>query len=342
VKKIPEIWHLFPEKSTYFLKKQWDEFNRIKPFKGLKILSNLHLTKATICKLAPLMVSGAKLKVTATKDLVKNKEVITYFSQEGIYVDPKKIQEDQYDIVLDCGASLIEKIHPTLGFIELTKSVDLEKYKKNTFNYINIDKTKLKEIENFYGTGDGFLRALLEQNLEINNKGFLIFGYGKVGQGILQALYPFTRSISIVEIDEDKIKDARKKGIEAFNIRDYQKIKDRLKNTFLSVTATGEKGFISTYFKKEDFKGVYKANMGTYDEWGHLFSKQEVMGNKNPLNFILSEPTKMKFLDPIFYAHNAAIKFLLHKDGLLTKGEIDFPVSEVEKILSEWIKIHQL
>jgi hypothetical protein len=50
----------------------------------------------------------------------------------------------------------------------------------------------------------------------------------------------------------------------------------------------------------------------------------------------------MKFLDPIFYAHNAAIKFLLHKDGLLTKGEIDFPVSEVEKILSEWIKIHQL
>ncbi len=338
MKQKIDCWNYFPEKNTYFLKKQCGEYNKTKPFKGLSILSNLHLTKATICKLEPLLVSGANLKVTATKDLNTDSQVIDYYSQQNIYIKPEEIQKYQYDIVLDCGASLIDNIDPKFGFIELTKSSNLENIKHKKFNYIDIDKTQLKEIENLYGTGDGFLRAIKNQLLGIENKAFMVFGYGKVGQGIVKALSKYTKDITVIETDKIKIEQARNHGLKAFNIEEHQKIKSELQSTFLAVTATGEKDIVSKYFDKKDFKGVYKANMGTYDEWGKHFSKKDILGNKKPLNFTLSEPTEMKYLDPIFYAHNHAIQLLLDTPKKI--GQVLFSKEKDQEIVSKWSSIH--
>ncbi len=333
-----DSWKYFPKKSTYFLKKQWDEYNKIKPFKGLSILSNLHLTKATICKLEPLLVSGANLKVTATKDLNTDSQVIDYYSQQNVYINPEEIQKYQYDIVLDCGASLIDSINPKFGFIELTKSSNLENIKHKKFNYIDIDKTQLKEIENLYGTGDGFLRAIKSQLIHLENKAFMVIGYGKVGQGIVKALSKYTKDIIVIEIDKIKIEQARNHGLKVFNIEDHQKIKSELQSTFLAVTATGEKGIVSKYFDEKDFKDIYKANMGTYDEWGEIFSETDILGNKKPLNFTLSEPTEMKYLDPVFYAHNHSIQLLLNTPNKI--GQIFFPNEKDQEIVSKWLSIH--
>lgn len=332
-------WKYFPKKNTYFLNQQFEKYKITKPFRKLNILSNLHLTKATMCKMAPLIVSGANVTITATADLFKDKKIVDCYLKSGLYLDFQEAENYQYDIVLDCGAALINKIRPSLGFIELTKSTDLESIIDNPFNYVDIDKTKLKEIENLYGTGDGFVRALKSQSINIKNKSFLIFGYGKVGQGIAKALGHYTKDIAVVEINENKINKAIEEGFRCLNIENYQEIKKLLTNTFLAVTATGEKGIISKYYSKNDFKFTHKANMGTYDEWGDLFEAETIMGGKRPLNFTLTEPTCMKFLDPVFFAHNTAIELLIK--ATKGTGQILFPEAQDKKIIEEWISLHR-
>lgn len=102
---------------------------------------------------------------------------------------------------------------------------------------------------------------------------------------------------------------------------------------------TGVKNLISTCFNKRLFEGKILANMGMKDEFGPLFKSEEVLFNKVPINFSLVEPTKMRYLDPIFYAHNYGVEHIL--SNKLPAGYHSFPKEVDDAIVDEWETIFE-
>ena len=340
--KLEKIYQVFSKNEMPFLSHSIEKMSKEKPLLGKKIVHNCHLTLSTLCKIAPLLVSGADITVTMTPSLKCHDGIIDLMRDAKIkFIEPANLKDD-YDFSLDCCAGLIELIHPRIGAVELTQTGSM-RYKTFRGNYpvISIDESRVKKLETLLGTGDGFLRALLyftQQN--ITNKKFILFGYGKVGHGICKALRPYTKQIIIIEKKPELISEILHERKIALSIENLPEIKQQINNCFCVVTATGEKGMISNYFDRADFENCeYLANMGSEDEFGEKFSDEDALYGKAPINFALAQPTLLKYLDPVFYAHNLCIEILLNKK--LTKRFNYLPKKTCREIVNLWGKYHQ-
>lgn len=332
----------FPATRMPFMAESVEYFKKHQPYQGLKIAHNNHLTLSSICKLAPLLLSGASLTITVSDSLQACPDVIDVLREYGVNITKLDDLKDDFDILLDCGAGLANIVHPRIGAVEQTQSGKVIFEKHNQYPVISVDESYLKKLETLYGTGDGFKRAfnsLIKE--DITNKTFVIFGYGKVGHGIVRELKKMQcNPVVIVEANEEALARARLDNLQTFSInKDLDLIKRHLKEAFCVVTATGIPGVVSKYFSKQDMPNSYKVNMGTEDEFGENFPTGDVLGNKKPLNFILEEPTLVEFLDPIFYAHNAAIDLLLTKK--FAPGFHSLPLDFDLDILLRWSKFHK-
>ncbi|MGD9107784.1 MAG: hypothetical protein PVI75_01255 [Gammaproteobacteria bacterium] len=147
---------------------------------------------------------------------------------------------------------------------------------------------------------------LMHSNLFFNRK-YMLFGFGKVGSGIAAALVSAgvkESDIYVIDINEKARQHAKNKKHTVFDLNEktLPKLKKILKNDIHCVlTATGVEGVISKYFKLKDFSSkCILANMGTPDEFGKNFKKEDVLNNKKILNFMLPFPTEVVFLEAIF------------------------------------------
>lgn len=112
-----------------------------------------------------------------------------------------------------------------------------------------------------------------------------------------------------------------------------------ISQSFGVITATGKENAISDTFKdKHIFKGVHLINMGVHDEYGRLFDRDEVIFDKQGINFSLSEPTLLKYIDPVFYAHNLGVELLL--SGKYQAGYYPFPKELDDQIVNRWQVFH--
>ena len=58
--------------------------------------------------------------------------------------------------------------------------------------------------------------------------------------------------------------------------------------------------------------GGNRRNMSVEDEWGNTLPPERVLNRKQPLNFILPEPTLLRYIDPTLALHNhAALELIL-------------------------------
>ncbi len=203
-----------------------------KPFSGQIVLVNMHITLITLTMIKILIKGGAKVEVTASPRLAVHENALSAieeakipFYQKGDI--PTEKQNKYFHVVFDCGGYMIDKIRPIYGMAELTHT-DEKLYLKSPFPIITVDKSKVKEIETGFGTGDALVRVLInlakksiamtvlgfinlsQQQPKILNSSYnhhlmslmglidvnhifkaqkyLIFGYGKVGKGIASAL----------------------------------------------------------------------------------------------------------------------------------------------------------
>lgn len=314
-----------------------------RPYQGLKILHNIPLTVEAVLKIEPLLLGGAEVTVSCIQALAPEPEALAILKAAGVTVQLNHDFTDDYDVCLDCCAELMH-LNPKLGTVELTQTGS-ELYKKNqhlTYPVISVDDSKLKYLETVFGTGDGFLRALLSHvKEEIYNREFLVFGYGKVGQGITRALLKYTDLITVVDPSEKAKKIAERKGLKILDSTSKPGVREALKEVYCVITATGVKHLLSDYYQlaKADCGQAYLINMGAEDEYGENFQASDVLYEKKPFNFSVEMPTLMKYLDPVFYAHNRAIDFL--KSGNLSPGYYPLPVSFSEKVLDRWTFFHQ-
>ncbi len=323
-----------------FLDIQREKVRNEQPYQGLTILHNVPLTLVTVFKIEVLAIGGACVIATNPGFIPHEKRAVEILRQAHVVVKTEPPLNEPFDFHLDCCGELMHCPAPKMGTVELTQSGS-KLYKSTRVDYpiLSVDDSKLKVLETFFGTGDGFARAFRQHmGQEATGRTFVIFGYGKVGRGIVYALKRHTNNI--VVIDQMSTQRDLDPDIQYIDARDTLKIKRLINQADCVITATGVKDLLTDYYslKKADFGHAILTNMGAEDEYGPNFVENEVVFGKRAFNFSLTEPTAFRYLDPIFYAHNLGLDLILSKQ--VAPGYHPFPLKAANEILNQWQSIY--
>lgn len=312
---------------------------RDRPYRGLKILHNVPLTRETVCKIEVLALGGAEVVVTSPSFMTPDPFSVEVLERAGIEFRAEYRFAEEFDVVLDCGGELQPLVTPRVGACELT-GTGSRRYRAAAPAYpvIAVDESAVKDLESLLGTGRAFVhafRTLVQQ--PIGGMPFMVLGYGKVGRGIVRALSPHTKMIAVVDVDHHAVAAARSAGCAATHAADRGRVEAWARQSFAVVTATGVPGVVSAGYDARAFRGAHLANMGGEDEFGGAFAPQDVLHGKRPVNFATSDPDAMRYLDPVFHAHNLGVDLLSF--ARLRPGVQAFPDFLAGEIVEGWQRI---
>lgn len=323
-----------------FLQKMLVKVSEDKTYRGLKILHNIPLCLNTLLKIEPLIVGGAEVVITNPHFFTPDRKTLSLLKTVDISVElaHHKISDD-FDYVLDAAGNFKSLITPRRGAAELTQSgVDIYSDPQLRYPILNIDNSKIKTLETCLGTGDGLIRGLnFFVGDAFHHKAFVLFGYGKVGRGSARQLAKYTNKILIVDSDDQACERATQDGFFALHSSDKNPINRAIKSSYATITATGVKNLISDFYNPDYFKNKLLVNIGVDDEYGPAFKNNEVLNDKRGVNFALEDPTLLKYMDPVFYAHNFAID--LFETRHFEAGIHSFPKDIDDAIMAQWKEI---
>ena len=319
------------------------EWLETRPFAGLRVLAATPVFRNTLVQYRALLAGGADLSVGISNDSDAGAEmpcdsgIVALLRESNIPVvglqDALKVESrgEGFDLILDC-AGQFSACHPKYGFVELTRS-GVQFYENSEKPVYVADSGIVKRIETSLGTGEGYVRALLQLgygNVGRNGadaggagaafagKSFVVFGSGKVGQGIVLQLL---REGAHVQVVTDKTRgvspflDAN--DVPVTDCNDLKSVVALVSAADFVVTATGVKGALDRPELTAALlssKAVL-ANMGVEDEYGPGVPASRVLAEKKPLNFILEEPTHLKYIDASLALHAALGELLLQEGG---------------------------
>ncbi len=112
-------------------------------------------------------------------------------------------------------------------------------------------------------------------------------------------------------------------GVDVVDCHDYAAVAALIENADFVVTATGVAGALNAPELKKSLlstKAVL-ANMGVEDEYGEAIPAEKVLNAKGPLNFILEEPTHLKYIDTSLALHAALAELLVQEAKSATLAE---------------------
>ncbi len=317
----------YPEQEWPTLLWQAEEWSRTRPLEGLRILDATPLYRNTLAKFMPLLAAGAEVCVPWRSLLPTSAEVEAQLPRLGIRRAEKK--DNSFDIILDC-AGQCKRLRPVLGACELTRS-GVSHYERAPFPVFNVDGSSIKRIEAILGTGESFLRALARLgHTEMAGRRLVVAGYGKVGRGIVHYARRAGMRVTVADL-EDKSSELPQ-GVDFVNVKDCEAFNAEVLRSWCLVTATGQMGAMRRKLNPAAIidSPVLLANMGVEDEFGPAFSESRVLGRKKPLNFLLEDPTLMRFIETTMALHNACALELLTAD--LPHGSL-LPPADVEQSL---------
>ena len=288
----------------------------------MKILDATPVFRNTMIKYAVLLAGGADLTVSVGKDIPCDPQVVQLLEQYGIRVANETVLQENFDLIADCAGRHIQ-VNSRFGYAELTRS-GLEYYQNCPQPVISVDSGILKRFETTCGTGESFVRAMKHLGFtDFQNKTVVIFGGGKVGGGT--AYYTALAGAKVTIIDH---KDITPPGNTLFvNATDREKVWAILQEAWCVVSATGLPGVLAEYVPFLLQNKPLIANMGVEDEFGKDLPDELVLNNKRPLNFILDEPTQLRYIDPSMALSNEALRILATEK---IAGGINLPPENVE------------
>ena len=123
-------------------------------------------------------------------------------------------------------------------------------------------------------------------------------------------------------------------GVEVVDCHDYEVVSSLIYASDFVVTATGVKNALASPELQEPLLSTMAllANMGVEDEYGEAIPAERVLNNKGPLNFILEEPTHLKYIDTSLALHAALAELLVQEAGKGDSG-LRYPPEELEQRL---------
>jgi adenosylhomocysteinase len=325
-----------PEKDFPCLSSQITEFELEKPLKGLRVLHSAPLYLNTIPKMLPLTFGGAEVVLTPTPGIPYDPIAMKLLLDCGFDCRETISNSEKFDLILDCVGAFAQ-LETRYGATELTRS-GAGYYAESPKPCILVDDSRIKFLEDVLGTSDGLRRAFEQENISVKNQEVVLFGFGKVGKGVYLRLKSAGAKITVVDPDP---KSAIGWDVTVVSPRDSQLVLSAVARANVVITATGLKGVL-----KEMDRGrlvrpkLLLMNMGAEDEYGPEIQEQEVFNRKRPANFILEEPTRLKYLDAIFALQNLAVLELFH--GGLPPGVQKPSISSEQTILNEVMKNSEL
>ena len=330
------------------------EWTHTRPFDGFRVLVATPIYRNTMTEYRALVAGGADLLVGFSE--FNDPDVVDFMREWGVpVVTPAEMLEAEsrgefVDLVLDC-AGPFAVLHPKIGFVELTRS-GVHYYKDAEKPVYVADSGIVKRIETSLGTGDGYFRGLEKLGLggDFEGKKLLVFGSGKVGSGI--ALQGVRRGCNVTVVTDLKRGQSQnssapetmpagdfsavleQNGVDVVDCHDYATVASLIENSDFVVTATGVKNALAAPELTEALLSTQAnlANMGVEDEYGEAVPTEKVLNDKGPLNFILEEPTHLKYIDASLALHAALAERLVQETATLEDG-LHFPPQEIEQRL---------
>lgn len=309
------------------LSHQFDLWKQTRPLAGLRVLDATPVFENTLAKHAALLAAGAELTVGIDDVMPRNNDVVAYLRATGVpVVDANQdLEPKAYDLVLDCAAAF-SALSPALGFVELTRS-GVSKYADKHCPVYVADSGRIKRIETCLGTGESYFRAMSELGYaDWANKRLVVFGSGKVGTGLITYAHRYGCAVTVVTRPEDITPRIRNLCVAVIAADDTASIAEAVLQADAVVTATGVPGAATQTCPAEVFtrSSAILANMGVEDEYGALVPDARVLQAKRPINFILKDPTQMKYIDATMALHNEGAFILAsspHPAGLIEPSE---------------------
>ncbi len=265
-----------------------EEFNRDKPFAGIRIGMCLHVTAETAVLARTLRTGGAEIALCGSNPLSTQDEVAEALREEGTasvfakrgintdeyYRDIEMVLSTEPHIIMDDGGDLTAVLHKrwdefggyVIGGTEETTTgvnrlLSLERKNQLKIPVIAVNNAMTKHFfDNRYGTGqstiDGILRAT---NILLAGKVFVVCGYGQCGRGLASRARGMGAKVIVVEVDHIKALEAVMDGYDVMPIRDAVRYGD------IFVTVTGNINVIRRehfYLMKD---GAILGNSGHFD-----------------------------------------------------------------------------
>ena len=327
------------------LQSEWAE---TRPFEGLRVLVATPIYRNTMTQYRALVAGGATILVGFSG--MNDGEIVEFLKEWGVpVVTPAEMLEAEsrgefVDLVLDC-AGPFAGLHPKIGFVELTRS-GVQYYKDAKKPVFVADSGIVKRIETSLGTGDGYFRALEKlgfgdfgektPGVGFEGRRLLVFGSGKVGSGI--ALQGVRRGCCVTVVTDlsrgqsengsNRHSDAAnsmpagdfsavllQNGVDVVDCHDYAAVASLIEKADFVVTATGVAGALNAPELQKSLlsTSAVLANMGVEDEYGGAIPAERVLNAKGPLNFILEEPTHLKYIDTSLALHAALAELLVQE-----------------------------
>ena len=263
------------------------EFERDKPFAGLKVALSVHLEAKTayLCKV--LAAGGAEMYVTGSNPLSTQDDVAAALVHDGLNVfawhasTPEEYHRHISEVVkigpniiIDDGGDLVNMIHneypelipnviggceeTTTGIIRL---IAMNKANELKFPMVLVNNASCKYLfDNRYGTGqsvwDGINRTT---NLIVAGKNIVVAGYGWCGKGVAMRAKGLGASVIVTEIDPVKAMEAVMDGFKVMKMEEAAKIGD------IFVTVTGCKDVITENSFNNLKDGAILCNAGHFD-----------------------------------------------------------------------------
>ena len=264
------------------------EFQKKKPFKGLRISACLHVTTETANLMRTIQAGGADIVLCASNPLSTQDDVAASLVKDfGIPVFARKGEDSKTyyrhihaalahhpHITMDDGADLVSQLHgkmqPLLngvigGTEETTTGVvrlrSLEKKGLLKFPIYAVNDANTKHLfDNRYGTGqstiDGIIRAT---NILISGRVFVVAGYGWCGRGLAARAKGMGAHVIVTETDSLRALEAVMDGFEVMTMKDAARKGD------VFVTVTGNLNVV----RREHFlamkDGAIIANSGHFN-----------------------------------------------------------------------------
>ena len=310
--------------------KKWRE---TRPFEHLTILDATPIFRNTLVKHRALLTAGAKLIVGQAKGLPYDEKIVNLLRESGISVISSHAEQTEpVDVILDCAASFLHWT-PRLGAVELTRS-GVPKYATNDSLVFVADSGRIKKIETCLGTGESYFRAMQQLGYsDWRDKKIVIFGSGKVGYGLLSFAVKIGAKASVITQLHSVNEKIKELATEVIDCNEINAVISTIQDAYAVVTATGIAGALSHHLLVDAlFKSnAILANMGVEDEYGETMPAERVLMQKRALNFVLEEPTHLKYIDATMGLHNEGINYLLSHSS--QRGLIEPPKELEEKLL---------
>jgi adenosylhomocysteinase len=325
------------------------EWEQTRPFDGLRVLVATPVFRNTLLEYRALIAGGADLAVGVAGGMPCDPGIVEVLRENGIPVVGAQEALDLeaagrgFDLILDC-AGQFSACHPRFGFVELTRS-GVQFYEKSEHPVYVADSGIVKRIETCLGTGEGYVRALTQLGHDFDDgKKFVVFGSGKVGQGIVLQLLRSGASVQVVtDCSRGSCAFLDANDVPVTDCNDLDAVASLIRGADFVVTATGVKGALDRPQVVEALlaSDAVLANMGVEDEYGPVVPATRVLAEKKPLNFILEEPTHLKYIDASLALHAALGELLLQeaagRDAAAANknaGPMDPPSELEQRILS--------